>query len=188
MKGRLTLLALLFAGFAPAQEEKEREPFDRYHRTIFFAVLEGAFEDGIADEDVDLILAVDPETKRYRNFVYSCPICMPAIDALKTYRNRGMWPYKSVLNAFGLGLDPVLRAGLRADRDTRQRAVQSLLERWIERRLDLVRATDGERADYARAFAEMRKQGMEALRADRGAMDGAPRCAACDGANDPFTR
>ena len=58
---------------------------------VFFAVLEGLYEDGVGTDDVDRILAVDPKTKQPRleeHFVYSCPLCMPAFDAMVLYRSR----------------------------------------------------------------------------------------------------
>jgi hypothetical protein len=57
-------------------------------RSIFLAVLEGLYTDGVSNEVVDAILTRDSTSDRPQPFVYACPICMPAHDALQTYRAR----------------------------------------------------------------------------------------------------
>src|SRR5262245_43577757 len=57
------------------------------HRFIFYAVLEGCFEDGLATEDAAQIL-LRKENEPYAHFVYACPVCTPTIHALEVYRSR----------------------------------------------------------------------------------------------------
>ncbi|HEX6813984.1 MAG TPA: hypothetical protein VF384_20340 [Planctomycetota bacterium] len=43
--------------------------------TIFFAVLEGLYGEGVASDDVDLLLRRDPATNGFAYFVPGCPLC-----------------------------------------------------------------------------------------------------------------
>src|SRR5262245_60918988 len=50
---------------------------DAYSQTVFFAVLEGLYRDGVSTEVVELALAGDPATRQWDLFVYACPLCTP---------------------------------------------------------------------------------------------------------------
>src|SRR5262245_66503155 len=94
--------ALVVAGFAwveaarggaavssdPAAGPPDEEGFDPVHRTIFYAVLEGLYEDGVSNGLVKLMLEKDPKTGNFLHLVYSCPICDPVLDALHVYESR----------------------------------------------------------------------------------------------------
>src|SRR5271156_4482206 len=59
---------------------------DPVAQLVFVAVLEGCLSDGVANEDIDLILPRNPDTggaKLEELFVWSCPLCMPVVDALR---------------------------------------------------------------------------------------------------------
>ncbi|HEY1490271.1 MAG TPA: hypothetical protein VGF90_04455, partial [Verrucomicrobiae bacterium] len=56
--------------------------FDDNYRFIFYAVLEGCYEDGIATTNVDQILLMNTNVG-FVHFVYACPICTPTIHALE---------------------------------------------------------------------------------------------------------
>ncbi|MFI5402595.1 MAG: hypothetical protein ACHQ1G_06625 [Planctomycetota bacterium] len=171
----LALLAVLPASGAPDRRD------DSYHRTIFFAVLEGLYEDGVATEDVELILRRDPGTRSLENFVYACPICNPARDAFEVYRSRPMWRYKLTYDTFGKGLDAETHAALwGGDRAARLTAIEGLVRKWVGRRLALMRLSDEERSAYEHAFESMRKEGMSQLKDS--ALADEKRCAMCDGA------
>jgi hypothetical protein len=159
--------------------------FDEEHeRGIFFAVLEGLYEDGVNNEVVDAILAVDPDTGYPANFVWACPICMPALNAANSYRARISFVGKKLhRDTFGAGLEESRRAAILGDDgDRRRAAIQELVEGWIMRRLDRARLTESERADWTRAMEEGRKLGMEYLEAYRSLggsyaeMKGCPFC------------
>jgi hypothetical protein len=53
---------------------------------VFLAVLDGLYHEGVANDDVDVMLTRDATTGVFRYFVYACPLCMPTIDALQLYR------------------------------------------------------------------------------------------------------
>jgi hypothetical protein len=163
---------------------------DRTHRLVFFAVLEGLYEDGVANADVDRILREDPATGHAMHFVYGCPLCTPALDAFRVYRVRPKLSGKEETDTFGAGLAPELSKRL-AGEEMKERldAVHTLIARWVERRLDGMRLTDAERAEIRSRMAEGRKRGMSKLQeTDRagaaGAFTGINRCAVCDAAND----
>ena len=55
-------LLALFVLCASALPGGEAPSLDSNHRTVFFAVLEGLYRDGLSNEDVDLVLRFDPAT------------------------------------------------------------------------------------------------------------------------------
>ncbi|HEY7862057.1 MAG TPA: hypothetical protein VIE39_00255 [Thermoanaerobaculia bacterium] len=132
---------------------------------IFFAVLEGLYRDGVSNEAVDRILLCDPESGRYLHFVYACPICTPALDALRTYRNRAPFSGKKRFrDTFGPGLPPATIEALASeDIQVRLFAIESLMRSWVSRRLDGMRLTPEERAQWTRDFELGRKMGMSRL-------------------------
>ena len=157
---------------------------------IFFAVLEGLYRDGVANDDVDIVLA---KTKRkggaegYINFVYGCGLCTPALDAFRTYRARPeFYARKGAADNFGTGLSKAQRALLRSsEAQTRLDLLQSLIQRWTDQRLDQKRLQDPERTDYEHDLAERRKEAMTRLQENRrggfSLFSGTDNCAVCDG-------
>ena len=187
----LGTLLLVFAALAPASEPKDPYAFTPEHRTVFFAVLEGLYEDGVSTKDVERIMMKDPALGTAMHFVYGCPLCGPAHDALSVYRARTSWPYKGPRkDTFGPGLDAAMRKALASDDfAARHATVQALIKRWVERRLILMRVTDSERAGYSKAFEGMSKKGnamlAEMRRAGRaGELGKMKGCAVCDGATE----
>jgi len=192
MRITIAILVATFVGFAIAKDlPVPRSKFSLEHRQIFYAVLEGLFEDGVSDEDVDRILMIDPKTKAPMHFVYGCPLCNPALDALRVYRVRGPWHYKAAGNTFGRGLDAQTRASLASDAMAdRFGAVQGLIQRWVKARMKLMRLTKDERAQWTHAIADMSKKGnamlSELRRSGRagelGTMKACPICSGAEGA------
>jgi hypothetical protein len=127
---------------------------------IFFGVLEGLYHDGVQNEVVDRVIELDPKTNWPAHFVYACPICMPAFDAFRVYRARpAFFGDKGGATAFGDGLSD--EESLRIQ--TEPKLVQSLVEKWMRRRMDDLRLTDAERARWTVEMEERRKKGMEQL-------------------------
>lgn len=185
LPSRFWLLALVLAGLAPAGTDPDRRV---PHRTVFFAVLEGLYEDGVATEDVERILLED-EAERLIHFVPGCPLCMPARDAFRVYRTRALWTdYKDLPEGtFGPGLDKETRAALHSgDFATRFQAIQRLIERWVGKRLDLMRLTKDERFAWRNAIADMRKRGTALLQSANAALRSQKSCAVCEGAYAPL--
>ncbi len=191
---------LLAAGgsFAADTASKPEPPLDSTYRLIYYSVLEGAFEDGLGNADVDRILLTGPDGKGFQHFIYACPLCMPTINALQTYRQRApIFGYKihgnqAAENTYGPGLSAELRVQLRSpDQTARLGVVNQLVKRWVERRLASLRLTPEERKTVQAQLEEGRKRGMEMLtrfKADNSFAVFAPgfekqeECAACNGA------
>ena len=205
MKPITYLLAVIFAsvsGIACAQSLPDNAPrpraeIDATARFIFYSVLEGLYEDGLANEDVDQILMKKEQQSYYFHFIYSCPICTATIWALEAYRARPehLYSLKTDGSTFGPGLTDPIRKQLYHD-DPRQRltAINGLVQTWMARRLNHLSLTVKERADLLKALERKRKEGMDALESfrrlehgpDFGVATGAPayvdlkECAVCN--------
>lgn len=162
-------------------------------RFIFFAVLEGLYEDGVSNEDVDRILA-RKDGSGYRNFIFGCEICTATIQALEAYRARPdrLYGRKIPSSTFGPGLPPAVRERLRSpDSKVRLRAINGLVRSWIQRRMERMNLSRAERARLREEINWMRDRGMQALESFRknGTVDmyaasyvEVSECAACNGA------
>ncbi len=161
---------------------------DPTFRTVFFAVLEGLYDDGASNEFVDLVLREDPESGGAMHFVGGCPLCAPSLAAFRVYRARAPLGGKGG-DTFGAGVDEALVAGMRSDdMDRRLDVVETLVARYVARRLASLRLTEAEMAEWRVRMAEGRKRGEGFLRAMQGqkragAFTDQDRCGACDGAN-----
>ncbi len=115
----LALGALRAADSLPLSGPSDRLS-DPVAQLVFMAVLEGCLRDGVANEDIDLILPRNPDTggaKLEELFVWSCPLCMPVVDALRMYRERGRFlSDKAGRDRFGAGLAEGVRRRLREAR------------------------------------------------------------------------
>jgi len=163
---------------------------DDYHRTVFFAVLEGLYEAGVENEIVDRVLMPDPKTNVPMHFVPGCPVCVPAIGAFRLYRERPDLGLKR--DTFGPGVHEDIRARLMSDVfEDRMRGVWDIIEGSVRRRIERMRLPPEERARWEQGMAERRKKGMAMLKSLQGSGNGgaitlSDRCAACDAANDAF--
>lgn len=171
------LLCLIVAGAsltsAPAQQAARRTDarprVDETSRFIFTSVLEGLYEDGLSNKDVDQIL-LRKERQTYFHFICSCPVCDATIWALEAYRGRpqGFYGMKLPGSTFGPGLSEALQAQLHSD-DPQQRltAINTLVQKWMDRRMTQLRLTEKERTALLEALEKKRKQGMAALESFR---------------------
>ncbi len=161
-------------------------------RFLFFASLEGLFEDGVPEDLVKVILEKDARGG-YVNFVYACPLCMPTLDAFRQYAARMEWEYSVKGDRYADDAKPSVLgeiAGLLGDKDVavRRKGLGALVERYAKRRMDRLRLTVEERASWRQAMALGRKEGMRILesytRSSPAETHGMERCPTCDGAND----
>jgi hypothetical protein len=199
MRPTVLLLALctaLAAAELPPAMPPNDQLMDPVHQLVFFAVLEGCYCDGVSNEAVDLILPKNPDTGGVvmeHNFVYSCPLCMPVIEALRTYRVRTRFFDKRARDTFGKGLPAEVMARMaEPERAKRMPALQALIDGWVRARLDALRLTPAERASWGAALDDRRKRGAQALERLRTGQHGDhfvmlyadwPKvCAVCDGA------
>lgn len=175
----------------PVTPSSAGNPGDANAAMIFFAVLEGLYEDGIPNEAVEVWLRKDRETGHYENFVYACPICSPALDALLLYRSRPkFYAMKGHPDTFGPGLTPTALARITGgDAATRSEEWGRRMQGWIERRLARLRLGPEERDAWRQTFEALRKVGNGLL--DRYRAESRPghyasmkRCPSCDAAAD----
>lgn len=154
--------------------------------TIFYAVLEGLYDEGVGNDDVDILLRADKATQRLVHFVPGCPLCLPTIDALRLYRLRPkFYGLKGEPDSFGDGLPERERTLLRGSDDEQRQVLQAFVERSLQRRMASLRLTAAERTQWELVLHEMREKGTMLLRAaqshDASVLGGAKGCAACDG-------
>ena len=95
-----------------------------------------------------------------------------------------------VPDTFGAGLAPDELARITTgDIVERQKAIMELVGHWTGRRVEMLRLSPDERAQWEVAMEMMRKKGMEMLAQYRG-LGGSyaqmEECPFCDGANKPF--
>ncbi len=175
--------ALLMASFStlvPAQQGTSRSPghwFNRdYSQFIFYSVLEGCYADGVSNAVIDAIIpphATGNSNDGFnRNFVYNCPLCHPAYEAMKLYRSREPFIGQKVpdpskeRDTFGGGLSSEFEERLLSPDPRIQRpALQELIQRWVAERVERLRLTDEERVALAKGMEEGRDKGAKALEA-----------------------
>ena len=144
-------------------------------------MLEGLYRDGVSNDAVDLIIPPGQNGKpRFdlEHFVYACPLCEPAFEAFRLYRQRGeFYGFKARLDTFGPGLDEALEARLRSqDAGEQRQAIEDLISRWVGERLDLMRLSDAEREATTHEMEEGRKQGMNGLKPGSQTRTNCPIC------------
>ena len=159
----ILLLALISLGLG--QLSARAGEFSQGHRFIFYAVLDGCFEDGLKTEDVSQILLKGAK-EQYAHFVYACPTCTPAIHAFEVYRSRPAHFYslKSGASTFGDGLPADLKKQLYSTKpEERQEAINALMRGWVSRRMSTVRLSEAERSELQEDLALMGKKGLSLL-------------------------
>jgi hypothetical protein len=176
---------------APAAVQAART-FDRQatREFLFHAVLEGLYADGVGNDAVDSVLERDLSGEYPLYFVWGCPICMPCYDACRVYRARPKLTAlkgEGELDTWGPGLSLDETAGITsAVPQARQAAIEELIERWVQRRMDLMRLDQVERAELRLQLEQGRKLGMSILQSGS-APGGVLRttCPFCEGACKP---
>ena len=186
-------LTLGRAGTPPASRGHGGWVESRTSQLVFFAVLEGLYRDGVGNELVDLIIPPSTNGLPYfdpEHFVYSCPLCHPAFEAFRLYRQREtFFGLKAKVSTFGPGLDGAFTARLRSsDAGQRRQAIQELINRWVKQRLDIMRLSDAEHQAITREFEQGRKLGMNALKPSSQTRTNCPICDGSFGACKEPTR
>ncbi len=206
-----TAIVLIFAGLLfPISIIRAQTVTDENHifhanvdetsRFIFYSVLEGLYEDGVSNQDVDQIL-MKKDKQCYYHFIYSCPICTATIWALEAYRSRpdAFYSMKGGGGAtFGPGLSAAQHQQLySADPHQRLIAINSLMRDWMARRMDRMNLSQQAREELAKELEKARQKGMQALKSFRNNSDQASsngveyyapaytdltECAVCNGA------
>ena len=194
------LLLTVTSGRDLTKENPDYESkYYREFRLIFFAVLEGLYEDGVAGEALELIIPDEKtmmieDAPEKTNFVYACPICTPTFDALRLYKARSPFYSQKATkyNTFGLGLSEEVMKQLRGTPFERRDAIEALVNKWIQRRLDNTKLTCEEREQIEKNLSTMRKKGEKMLKLFQSEKSyngfkkyysNWKKCAACSGAS-----
>lgn len=196
----LSLLGVALLSPALAEPVKKADPTkppeswkdDPVCQMVFFAVLEGLYTDGVSNEAVDRVLgrkARGGAADIKATLVIQCPLCHPVFEAFSLYQQRPTFTgFKGQPDTFGKGLDPSLARGLESENlITRQHALQTLVQRWVERRMTLMRLTEAEKSEWMSRLQARSDQGKTMLTQLRNsdpvykAWSGYAGCPACDG-------
>ena len=195
---RFLLLLCVLGCSLPGEEPSASVPFkgpsQPPEQMIFFAVLEGLYLDGVSTESASSLAALDPESGIPLNFVYNCPLCMPALNAFRVYLERpDFLGNKAGSNTFGEGLDAwTFERVFSGDREARLDALHALVQGWVEIRLGSLGLTHGQRTAWGRQLSDMREKGNALLAVYQEQEEGPyaefygdwKRCAVCDGSSD----
>jgi hypothetical protein len=160
---------------APAQAPSERKltEGDRT-RFVYFAVLEGLWEEG-ADRPMPEALLNNP----WKVFVPKCPICMPVMEACRSYVKD--IPRIVVADASGTGFPNEVKTGLKSsDRAAQLKALESMVQRYVSRRFDRTVMNPDERTGMTNLLLMGKKTGMTMKEQSFGDF-----CPSCNGATNP---
>lgn len=147
-------------------------------RFVFFAVMEGLYNDGVSDEIVDVVIPwvtpdpteVNPAPAPYRdtnaNFINTCPMCHPAFEAFLIYESRD--PFRGQkgtrVDTFGTGLPQALVKKLKSkDGETRRKGLEQTIQRWVQQRIDRSKFSKQEKNDLIIELKLLKKAGLESL-------------------------
>lgn len=138
---------------------------------LFFAVLEGAYRDGLTDTELEIILSGD-DGEEYDHFIYACPLCSPAVAAFELYRSRPrrLYSFKGAPNTFGQGIPAEMATLLRSpDPPERLRGLRLLIGRWTDDYLDRMNLDADARGEWESRIAAAKDEGARLLERYRAA-------------------
>ncbi|MEK7483618.1 MAG: hypothetical protein AABZ60_04705 [Planctomycetota bacterium] len=146
-------------------QESEMWHHKQASQMIFFAVLEGLYQDGVSNEIVDLIIPPQANSeypKLEESFIYTCELCHPAYEAFRLYRSRpNFYPlYKgaTATNTFGAGLSTEILKQFQSNvPEIRRKALQDLIQKWIHQSLEKMRFSEEEKYKWSQQFERMKK-------------------------------
>jgi len=196
MKNRFALSVTALTAVAStllATAARGAEAFKETHRFVFYAVLEGCYEDGLSTDEAAQILRKDARGG-YAHFIYACPLCTPALHALEAYRSRPARFYglKADASTFGPGLASDLKQQLDSDLpEARLMAINAMVKRWITARKTMLRLSEPEQKRLEAELDQMREKGTQVLKRletespdvfKLSAFSSVGECAVCNGA------
>ncbi len=166
--GLLFLVFLVVTSRAGDLEERQThdQQIEAAYETVFFSVLDGCFQDGLSNADVDQILRRTAPNQSYEHFIYACPICMATARALEAYRAGPDFTERKVGGkvCFGQGLTSEMHARLYSqDPKDRLSIIHDLEENWVSRHLASLRLNVEERAQAQAQLKLARDEGMKVM-------------------------
>jgi hypothetical protein len=162
-------------------------------RLVFFAVLQGLYEDGVSDEVVNNIVPPDKKgrEKMRHSFVLDCPLCQPAFEAFCVYQSRPRFTDDSKTSTLGKGLPEKTVKGLMSKTlSVRLTTLRTPIRMWVENRLVSMKLDEQERQKWWKDITARVGQGTGTLKHLKGTdpwyKDWAAYwgCAACLGSQD----
>lgn len=157
-------------GHFSVNAEESFATFGIAHRFIFFAVLEGLYEDGVSSDDVNRMLKVE-KGQSYDHFISHCPICTAVLQAMQVYASRAdigrMYKginHRTTESTFGPGLAENVQSNLMSDDpEIRLKTMYQLVSTWFNRRLVRSNLSHEERATLVREIEAGKEEGMRKL-------------------------
>lgn len=138
----------------------EKEEFSRGHKFVFFAVVEGLYNDGLDESSVVAIIGENMSD----NFIVGCPICHPAYDAFLLYRVKPLFQSrKRPTDKFGKGLDVEERKALVGEPNERREQLRDSISKWVEERIKSMNLDEDQAKDLRAELKEMSDRGTEQL-------------------------
>lgn len=137
-------------------------------RVVFFAVLEGLYNDGISNDIVDVILGKDKAAKGVKQFfVFRCKLCHAVYDAFAAYRARPNF-HGSEANTFGnKALAADFRKRLKAtgmgSTFTRVKAMGTLVQPWIIQKLKVTSMSEAAKKALIKRLLDLVEEGNQIL-------------------------
>lgn len=195
-------LVIAFAGLLLADEPRavEKKPAavtdwksDPACKLVFFAVLQGLYEDGVGDDVVNSIVPADKKgaEKMRHSFVLDCPLCLPAYEAFCAYQARPRFFGEDKPAALGKGLPEEVVTGLLSKNLAgRLITLRGPIKKWVEARLVSMKLSESERQKWWLEIAARSGQGKTTLNALKAKDEwyknwsGYWGCAACLGSED----
>ena len=167
----MKVLVIALALVLPEAKTTEAEAPD-LNKFIFFAVLQGCMEDGVPDKLVRRIL--EKKDNNCINFVYSCPLCHPAIEGFQAYLMRRDFYY-------GRKGDPYIPRKCLLPDDFKnpkeiQPALEKMIARWIKSHMKRMRLSKEEIKTLNTRMLIGRKKAMESIKKLGSGMKKCPTC------------
>ena len=158
-------------GLQPAPADWKGDPVCQM---VFFAVLEGLYTYGVADDVVAAVLRGE-NGKISEVFIDKCPLCYPVYEAFVLYQKRQTFVGAAKQNTFGKGVAPELANRLKSKDIIRTQipALTELLRPWVERKLTTTSLTEEQKKELSTRLLKRRDEGNNLVL-------GYKRCAICD--------
>ncbi len=159
IKAALVLSSAVLLLSSPAQDIQLVQ-FSDEKRFLFFAVLEGLYNDGLSEESVSSVMGENITD----HFIIACPICLTAYEALEAYRDAPAFTSKTYrVKGFGPGLAVEERKALAGDLEERRQQIRALIHRWVEARFVEMDWPEEREATMREAIRRMSEKGAAAL-------------------------
>ena len=172
MKTLPGLLLLALVGGGPTCGVGPQIPPPQHARFLYLAVLEGLYEEAVDPAVAKSIV----EAPGPGHFVVKCPACEPVRFAFEVYAAKPRFRMGRLDEG---ALPAAIADGLKSpDRAQRLKALETLVDRFVERKLARTVMTESEKGAFRTWAAQARKLGTSVKPPDFG-----DYCPSCNGVN-----